>query len=101
MCGRIYVRVCVCVILYTKTAVARNAVVTPLCKADWYEQRERAWLIEGGFKQRCDHDNTCMLFIGTRHPMLFIGPRLPTGSAFVSLQLQFSIENLTMFPTFD
>ena len=41
MCGRIYVRVCVCVILYTKTAVARNAVVTPLCKAVWYEQRER------------------------------------------------------------
>ena len=41
--GVIYVRVCVCVILYTKTAVARNAVVTPLCKADWYwyEQRER------------------------------------------------------------
>ena len=31
---------CVCVILYTKTAVARNAVVTPLCKAVWYEQRE-------------------------------------------------------------
>ena len=41
MCGRIYVRVCVCVILYTKTAVARNAVVTPLCNAVWYEQRER------------------------------------------------------------
>ena len=32
--------VCVCVILYTKPAVARNAVVTPLCKAVWYEQRE-------------------------------------------------------------
>ena len=61
-----------------------------------------AWLIEGGFKQRCDHGNTCMLFIGTRHPMLFIGPRLPiTGSALVSLQLQLSIENLTMFVTSD
>ena len=41
VCVGVYVRVCVCVILYTKTAVARNAVVTPLCKAVWYEQRER------------------------------------------------------------
>ena len=40
MCVWAYVRVCVCVILYTKPAVARNAVVTPFCKAVWYEQRE-------------------------------------------------------------
>ena len=42
VCGRMCVCVCVCVcVWYTKTALARNAVVTPLCKAVWYEQRER------------------------------------------------------------
>ena len=40
VCVWAYVRVSVCVILYTKPAVARNAVVTPLCKAVWYKQRE-------------------------------------------------------------
>ena len=41
VCVGVCACVCVCVcILYTKTAVARNAVVTPLCKAVWYEQRE-------------------------------------------------------------
>ena len=40
VCVGVCACVCVCVILYTKPAVARNAVVTPLCKAVWYEQRE-------------------------------------------------------------
>ena len=40
VCVGVCAYVCVCVILYTKTGVARNAVVTPLCKAVWYEQRE-------------------------------------------------------------
>ena len=58
---------CVCVILYTKTAVARNAVVISLCKAVWYEHcnanitRKYEKLCIVAFNRKLDYDDVTKL----------------------------------------